>query len=239
MQINAQRNIISAVTRSYEQHMDRLANIAKHDIGNAVQNMFASLKLWKDKVDDGLLGELELSLDNLNSTLTHFGQLIPYNVKEYFILSQMMEALVVLTRSDIQSNQIQFFVTYDKQNKDKIYQPFQPILQMLHNLILNAEKSFVNNTNDKIIYVESNILNDCCVIKIKDNGDGIDDSIVDSIFDYGFTTTNGNGIGLAHARYLCEEIGAEISIRRFTENFSTIFTIIIPLRYDSKKGPCH
>ena len=44
-----QRHALSAVTKSYEQHMERLANIAKRDMGNAVQKMFATLMLWREK----------------------------------------------------------------------------------------------------------------------------------------------------------------------------------------------
>lgn len=87
-----------------------------------------------------------------------------------------------------------------------------------------------------MIYVESAIQNNSCIIKIKNNGTAIDDSIVDKIYDYGFTTTDGSGIGLAHAHYLCEEIGATINLDRFVEPFTTVFTIIIPLRYDPEKN---
>ncbi|MDY3748386.1 MAG: HAMP domain-containing sensor histidine kinase [Sodaliphilus sp.] len=234
--IDLQRHALSAVTKSYEQHMERLANIAKHDMGNAVQNMFATLMLWRDKTDGAMIDELELSLNNLDSSLSNFGQLIPFNVKDSFLLPQMMEALVVLTRSDTQMNHIDFTVSYDRHNNVKIHQPFQPVLQMLHNIIINAEKSFEAEATQKNILVESNICNTSCVIKIKNNGRPIDDSIVGKIFDYGFTTTNGSGIGLAHARYLCEEMGANIDLERFVDSFTTVFTITIPLQHDSAKS---
>lgn len=237
--IDMQQHALSAVTKSYEQHMERLANIARHDMGNAVQNMFATLMLWREKTDGALIDELELSLKNLNSSLSNFGQLIPFNVKDSFLLPQMIEALVVLTRSDTQMNHIDFNVSYDRQSKIKIHQPFQPVLQMLHNIIINAEKSFESEATQKIIQVESNIYNANCVIKIKNNGKPIDDSIVGRIFDYGFTTTNGSGIGLAHARYLCEEIGATIDLDRFIDSFTTVFTITIPLQHDSEKSNCN
>ena len=234
--VDMQQHTLSAVTKSYERHMERLANIAKHDMGNAVQNMFATLMLWRGKVDEAIIDELELSLKNLNSSLSNFGQLIPFNVKDSFLLPQMMEALVVLTRSDTQVNHIDFSVLYDRHSTTKIYQPFQPVLQMLHNIVINAEKSFDAKAPQKIICVESNICNDTCVIRIKNNGKPIDDTIVGKIFDYGFSTTNGSGIGLAHARYLCEEIGAVINLERFVDSFTTVFTITIPLQYDSEKS---
>lgn len=234
--VEAHHHALLAVTKSYEQHMDQLANIARHDIGNAVQNMFASLALWKDKADKQMIDELDLSLKNLNSTLTNFGQLIPYNVKESFELPQLMVALQVLTRSDTEMNRIDVKFNYNRNDTTKISQSFQPILQMLHNFIINAKKSFTQDIPDKLIYVESVIQDDSCVIKIKNNGTAIDDSIVDKIFDYGFTTTDGSGIGLAHAHYLCEEIGATINLDRFVESFTTVFTIIIPLRYDPEKN---
>lgn len=234
--IDVQQNALTAVTKSYEQHMERLANIAKHDMGNAVQNMFAALSLWRGKVDERLIDELELSLNNLNSTLSNFGQLVPNNVKEGFELPQLMNALQVLTRSDTEMNQINVTVDYDRSDTTKIYQYFQPILQMLHNFVINAKKSFTQDAPNKLIKIDSVIQDGFCVISIKNNGSPIEDDVVDKIFDFGFTTTNGSGIGLAHARFLCDEIGATINLERFVEQFTTVFTLKIPLRYDPEKN---
>lgn len=233
--IDAQVNAVSAVAES-EQLMERLVNFSKHEIGNAVQNMYAALSLWRDKADKQLIDELEQSLKNLKSSLSNFDQLIPYNVKECFELHQLMNALQILTRSDIEMNHIKLQVDYDRSDTTKIYQSFQPILQMLHNFVINAKKSFTQDTANKMILVESVIEDNCCVIKIKNNGSPIDDNIVNKIFDFGFTTTNGSGIGLAYAQWLCDGIGATINLDRFVEPFTTLFTLKIPLRYDPEKN---
>ena len=229
------RHILSAVAQSNERHMEHLANFAKHDMGNAIQNLYATMTIWQEKIDSKLKDELKTSLNNLNSTLEHFGQLIPSNVNDSFALHQLMDALCVLTRSQLQVNGIQFDVVYNRSDKTLIRHSFQPLLQMLHNLVINSIKSFIKSADSKIIRIEAGIKDSQCLISIKDNGCGIDDSIKDKIYKYGFTTTGGNGIGLAHAAYLCEEIGGSIRLERNIQDFSTIFTIKFPIQYDTEK----
>lgn len=230
------KHLMSAVTQSYEAHMEHLANIARHDIGNAIQNLFATMTMWKGTMDEELEKELSSSITNIRSTLDNFGQLVPSDVNDSFTIHKLMIALQVLTRSSMQIERINLILDYDKNDKTDIHQPFQQILQLLHNLSINAVKSFTKASDGKIICVSANILGDSCVISVKDNGCGIPDENIQRVFEYGFTTTNGNGIGLAHAKFLCKEIGGTIHLERDLDNYSTIFTITIPLNYDSKKN---
>lgn len=56
---------------------------------------------------------------------------------------------------------------------------------------------------------------DCNIIKVKDNGRGVDDSLKEIIFDEGksFNKTNGNGLGLYHAREMMESWGGKIVVK--------------------------
>lgn len=49
-------------------------------------------------------------------------------------------------------------------------------------------------------------------IMISDNGIGIPDEIKEKIFDFGFTTTSGSGLGLFHVKQILSNIGAQIRI---------------------------
>ena len=42
-------------------------------------------------------------------------------------------------------------------------------------------------------------------MSFRDNGIGIDDEIVDKIFDFGFTTTSGSGLGLFHIQNIIND----------------------------------
>lgn len=42
--------VLNSVTTSYDRHMEHLSAFAKHDMGNAVQSMYAILKILEKKV---------------------------------------------------------------------------------------------------------------------------------------------------------------------------------------------
>ena len=84
-------------------------------------------------------------------------------------------------------------------------------IMMIDNIVGNAIKA--NATNLKIIV--DNKLQEYYVIKFIDNGDGIDKSIddIDSLFEFGVTTTNGSGLGLFYAKKYMRDIKGEINIQ--------------------------
>jgi len=78
------------------------------------------------------------------------------------------------------------------------------ITQVILNLIQNSIEAFHNHTDKKlIIKIESTILNNDIEIRIKDNGPGIPNEIIDKIMKSYFTTkSQGTGLGLAICRTL-------------------------------------
>jgi len=100
--------------------------------------------------------------------------------------------------------------------KDKFEIGFTPINVsiVLDNLIANSRKhkaktitvSVVENTED------------CLTISFKDNGKGIPSKNIPFLFQMGFTTTDGSGLGLSHAKEVMEEMGGEITYNPTSEN---------------------
>ena len=76
------------------------------------------------------------------------------------------------------------------------------------NLINNAKKSRSSRILFTIASPEKGILE----VKLTDNGKGIGRDLVepDRIFEKGFTTTNGSGLGLYYCRHYIEKLGGEI-----------------------------
>lgn len=227
--------VINAVTSSHAQHMEHLSNFAKHDIGNAIQNMHAILKSNESALCIDLVSELKTSIQNVEEALISFEQLVPYTKEGDFKLNKLMSAIDLLSRSTISVNGISCDYVFDKQSDISIFQPFQALLQVVNNLIINSVRSLVN-CDDKRILVEVLVNDDSVIFSIKDNGCGVPAENESKIFDYKFTTTpGGSGIGLYHAKYVCEKIGGTIRYFKSEGLYCTVFTINIP-RYGDTEG---
>lgn len=219
------QRVLETVTTSYDRHMEHLSAFAKHDMGNAVQSMYAILKILEKKLSSEDSLALRTSIDNMQTTLESFENMVPYSKTGTFPLKKLMCALESLTRFQAGAQGITYQFTYDREHDTIINQPYQPLLQLLQNLTSNSIKSFKDRKDNKLLVVEANVKENICSIKVKDTGCGISDENAKHVFDYKFTTTDGCGIGLYHALYVCKNIGGNITLDRNTNGFSTIFTL--------------
>lgn len=80
---------------------------------------------------------------------------------------------------------------------------------VIDNIISNAKKAGANELN--VILSENE--NGNLQVKFIDNGIGIDEQNIDHIFDFGYTTTDGSGIGLYHVKEIMESIKGKIFVK--------------------------
>lgn len=106
------------------------------------------------------------------------------------------------------------------------------IFTILNNLIVNAIDEV---STEGRIYVSQYIENDNIILKIRDNGEGVDEGLLDYIFNPGFTTKYDNvtgkpstGIGLSHVKNIVENLNGEIEIVS-KEKKGTTFIIKVPI----------
>lgn len=85
--------------------------------------------------------------------------------------------------------------------------PIQMII-IINNLISNSEKAGAN----MIIFEWKYLSDDEMLLSVIDNGNGINDEIINNIFDFRFTTTNGSGLGLYHVREILKSLKSEITV---------------------------
>jgi signal transduction histidine kinase len=85
---------------------------------------------------------------------------------------------------------------------------FRPLelTMLLDNLINNSSKANAKNILVTISKGESNNL----LLSFKDDGDGIEKKNLSKVFNYGFTTTSGSGMGLTHVKEIVEKINGKI-----------------------------
>ncbi|MCT4185173.1 ATP-binding protein [Elizabethkingia anophelis] len=116
---------------------------------------------------------------------------------------------------------------YDN-NSDEFITRFKPIelTIIIDNLINNSRKGINTkikeygnkNYSPKIEIEINNFEFDKLQIKFRDNGIGISKKNQNKIFDYGFTTTDGSGLGLTHIQDILNKMGATIILNKDYSN---------------------
>ena len=146
-------------------------------------------------------------------------------------MDTLLIAVELLARADMQKNDIEMKFEYPKDSMIQIELPFQVILQMINNLIINSIKA-LEAVDLKKMVISAFIDNDVFKFEIKDNGCAIQKEDICKIFEYGYSTTGGSGIGLYHAKYLCEQY-FEGGVKVETDNhgiYNKTFFITLPIR---------
>ncbi|MGA9213660.1 sensor histidine kinase [Kaistella sp.] len=182
-----------------------------------------------DELNEKHLASLKLNLGIIRETIDNFSKLVPYSEKDTFDFNQLLSAVELLNRESFYVNKIEF-IKEIPEGEFSFNLPFQSVLQMLNNIIINAIKAFGNSVDKKIkISVEFN--SDDFNIRIFDNAEKIPFKNINSIFDYGNSSTGGSGIGLFHARYLCDLYEGNISVVEIEDNndFNKYFLINLPI----------
>jgi signal transduction histidine kinase len=93
---------------------------------------------------------------------------------------------------------------------DKFTRKVKPIELniIIDNLVSNARKASANKIEVTIHLSELGSL----LVTFTDNGAGINEDNLKRIFDFGFTTTDGSGIGLYHVKEIVKSLGGSIKV---------------------------
>jgi signal transduction histidine kinase len=233
--IENHRRELEIVIKSNDSHVEYLANFAQHDMKNTLQSMDSVLfnTDYKNITEEEWLS-LKMCLKNIRNTFESFSKLITSSKTTNFTIGKLINGLEVLTRHELSIAGIKAEFCYPRESQIEINLPFQSVLQMLHNILINAMKA-LETTEEKYIHVDVSIDEYRCLIKISDTGEEIPEIFKDSIFEYGFTSTGGTGIGLYHAKYVCEKINGEIVVfLNPNPNFTKQFIITIPIKISNE-----
>lgn len=175
-------------------------------------------------------------LNNCNDIITHMSNTIedfryffqPSKEKEEFDICQYINNAINLIRASLTYNQIT--IKFNQSNKFKVKGYPSEFSQVILNLLSNALDALVMNKIEKpFISIVLRENKKRIFIDIKDNGGGIDQKILDDIFNIYFTTKideEGTGLGLYMSKLIIET-KFEGKIYVSNTNNGAVFTIEI------------
>ncbi len=187
---------------------------------NAIALTSANLKLKFDfdtfdfKRDEGItqckeeftekLGNIEEYIETLSSTIDDFKNFYSTDKKSTLIkLEDVLEKSMDIIGVSFSKNRVNIIKKYN--SNEKIMMHENEVMQVLLNILNNAQDNFLERKTQK---PSITITTQGKTISICDNGGGIDDAIIDKVFDPYFSTKsdeNGTGLGLYMSKTIIDE----------------------------------
>lgn len=171
------------------------------------------------------------------SSMRNFARLSDENYFEYVNIGELIEEVLVVV-----NNEVKYIANVELNllpcpqvmcNKGQIE-------QVLVNLIVNAAQAIkgANDTIQGCIKIETIPEKDYCIIKIEDNGPGINDENKSKIFDPFFTTKpvgQGTGLGLSISHnIIVDKHRGKIDVDSHMGN-GTTFTLSLPYEHEENE----
>lgn len=213
--------------------------VLQHQIGLGADTITQYLLNLKDKIErkefitnDDLIYIIDniLLQTQIMSSITSFvtranfdlmTQLIKRDLASY--IKQYVERVYIPLKQDILKNQN---VTIKIESEPDIefnyvFNPFEFIV-VIDNLIKNSVKAKARHIDIKIDVLDKNTME----LKVKDDGVGIPDKNIGKIFDFGFSTTGGSGIGLYHVKKILQKYGSITVNNRLEKGVEFIIRVV-------------
>ncbi len=206
-------------------------------IGMIANNILLNLILSEDETFDRELFEKEV--EDINKQVVYLSQTID-DFRGFFKESKKREAVELdgflhkstsLLQKQLEQNGIELCINNSCQNMVlKIYK--NELTQVVLNLLNNARDAFeTHNSADKKITISCFMLDENVKIEFCDNAGGIEQGILEKIFEPYFSTKkekNGTGLGLYMSKIILEKhLGATIEASNRGEG--AVFSITLPM----------
>ena len=186
----------------------------------------------KDVIFEDSYAHAKKIIAKMSETIEDFRNFFsPNRQSEEFLVSTVAQEAVDIMRGTLERNEIRVMIEIKKETLIKGY--FNEFSQVLINLINNAIDAFCNKkVKNRLIYIEIDTSEEGdAIIEVSDNAGGIEETIIDKIFEPYFSTKHasaGTGLGL----YMSEMIIKNSMLGTIlvkNKNDGVCFTIRIPL----------
>jgi signal transduction histidine kinase len=212
-------------------------------ISLSTAKMETSLLLGSDLKSEDFIkicNEINMQAQYLSQTIDDFRNYFNSNVDSItsFNVNDTVIKVGELTKESFKSNNIQSVVSVEDCT---ILQNESLLIQALLNIYNNARDAIVeNNLEHKYFFINAKCEGDNFIIRLKDSGGGIDENIIEKIFEPYFTTkhrSKGTGLGL-YITYgiITEHLNGTIEVHNTEYNYSNYklsgaeFIISIPTK---------
>ena len=191
--------------------------------------------LNKDLLDAGL-NDINHHVQYLSKTIDDFRNFFkPNKEKNSFEINRLINNSIKLSKARYDDVKIDFIIDV----KDiELYTYESELLQVLLNIISNAVDELLRIDTRKLIFIDSVKDDNYFTLIIKDSAGGIDDKIIDRVFEPYFTTKHkyqGTGIGLYMSENILKHMQGSIGVENVDIEFDghtykgACFKIKLPL----------
>jgi signal transduction histidine kinase/ABC-type nitrate/sulfonate/bicarbonate transport system substrate-binding protein len=203
--------MISMIAHQWRQPLNNLS----------VLNQTVILKYRIGKLDDKAVDEFKENskkqIHQMSQTIDDFSNFFrPDKEKAEFFIDKSIENIMEIFKVMFEKNNITVIVNMDRDIKLISYE--NEFSQALVNILKNAKDALIENEiEDKIILIDLEKLEKNIILTIQDSAGGIQESIIDKIFDPYFSTKdekNGTGLGLYMTKIIIDDhLDGEIMVR--------------------------
>ena len=179
-------------------------------LGLVLQNLKFSYDMGEldEKMMDKSINKADMLTKNMSKTIDDFRNFFkPNKSKEKFGINENINKAIELVESTFEHHNIKLEKNFSSDELEFHGFPNE-FSQVILNILTNAKDAIIENKIlNPLVIVETKIENDNICISIKDNANGIDENIVNKIFEPYFTTKDegkGTGIGLYMSKIIIE-----------------------------------
>jgi len=154
--------------------------------------------------NENILEYIQILSNTIDDFRTFFK---PNKEKEFISIVTPIEKSIFIVKSSMLTNNIKIITDYQTDKELWIYP--NEIMQVILNILVNSKDNFLEKSiEDAYIKISTKIVDESYIIEIIDNGGGVDNKIIDNIFDPYFSTKsekNGTGLGLYMSKIMIEK----------------------------------
>lgn len=212
--------LISMISHQWRQPISKIASI----LANLRFEMMMG-KTIDSKTLDKNFEEIEGYTEFLSETIDDFREFYkPKKDKELVYIEPLIEKSLGFLENSMVKKNINLIKSFDKDDKVLLYQ--NELMQVLINILQNAIEF---SKNDDFIKIETLVKSKEYIIKITDEAGGIEDKIIDKIFDAHFSTkvnksSTNLGLGLYVSKVIIEShFNGKLDVQ--SQEGGTTFTI--------------